>query len=207
MKRFLWFVIWCSALLACKKTSGTFTLEGQLIDDSFQQGLSGAVVELYTVYVGSNQLSYLATCTTGEDGKYQFSFPRTRSDKYVLKVTKSMYFQQAIDILYKDLTLEHTNVVDVHCSAKSWIKLRILNTNPNPGDHMQFIRQLGKSNCEECCEGGVQHFYGATDTILYCINDGNFPYSIEFAVYNTNNSGILSEITVPFDTTTLNLTY
>jgi hypothetical protein len=195
------------ALLGCKKTAGTFTLEGQLYDDSFNQPLSGATVELYSVYSGTNQLSLVGTYTTGIDGKFHFSFPRTRTEKYILKVTKALYFDQSLDIFYGDLSLDETNTVDVHSSAKSWIKLRIVNTNPSASDHMQFIRQLGKSNCDECCDGGIQHFYGPTDTTIYCINDGNFPYSIEYAVYNTSNTGILSEVTVPFDTTTLYLTY
>jgi len=55
-------------LLGCKKTAGTFTLEGQLYDDSFNQPLSGATVELYSVYSGTNQLSLVGTYTTGIDG-------------------------------------------------------------------------------------------------------------------------------------------
>ena len=195
------------ALLGCKKTAGIFQLEGQLYDDSFNQPLSGASVELYSVYSGTNQLSLVGTYTTSIDGKYHFSFPRTRTEKYILKVTKALYFDQSLEILYSNLHLKVMNTVNVHCSAKSWIKLRIVNTNPSASDHMQFIRQLGKSNCDECCAGAVQHFYGAADTSIFCINDGNFPYSIEYAVYNTSNSGVLSEVTVPFDTTTLYLTY
>ena len=64
------------ALLGCKKTAGTFQLDGQLYDDSFNQPLSGATVELYSVYSGTNQLSLVGTYTTGIDGKYHFSFPR-----------------------------------------------------------------------------------------------------------------------------------
>ncbi|MFM7387840.1 MAG: hypothetical protein ACKO5L_06740, partial [Bacteroidota bacterium] len=99
------------ALLGCKKTAGTFQLEGQLYDDSFNQPLSGATVELYSVYSGTNQLSLVGTYTTGLDGKYQFSFPRTRTEKYILKINKTLYFDQSLDIFYSDLSLNETNLV------------------------------------------------------------------------------------------------
>ena len=192
---------------ACKKGAGTFELEGQVMDESFAVPLEGATVELFRVAAGSNQMSYIASTTTKSDGKYAFSFPRTRSEAYILKVSKNMYFEETVSINYDDLELNTTNIVNCSTRAKSWIQLRIINNNPNINDHLQFIRQQGKSNCEECCEGGMQHLYGAVDTSIYCINDGNFPYAIEYAVYNSSNSGILSEVSVPFDTTMLLLTY
>ncbi|NBX38039.1 MAG: carboxypeptidase regulatory-like domain-containing protein [Flavobacteriia bacterium] len=207
MKNSFYFLVLLILLTSCKKGAGSFTLEGQITDDSFGTALAGATVQLHRIYSGTNQSSLEGTFLTGNDGKYHFTFPRTRTEKYILKVFKPQYFDQSITINYSQLQLNQPNLADVHTTAKSWIRLRIVNTNPNVSDQMQFIRQLGKSGCDACCIGGMQHFYGAVDTSIYCINDGNFPYSIEYAVYNTSNTGILSEITLPFDTTTLYLTY
>jgi len=197
----------CLLSSACKKGAGTFELEGQVMDDSFAIPLAGATVELYSVAAGSNQMRFVSSVTTKSDGKYAFSFPRTRSVEYRIKVTKNLYFDETVSINYDDLKLNTTNNVQCSTSAKSWIQLRIINNNPNANDHLQYIRQLGKSNCEGCCEGGMQHLYGAVDTSIYCINDGNMPYSIEYAVYNTSNSGILNQVSAPFDTTILWLIY
>ncbi|NDB34403.1 MAG: carboxypeptidase regulatory-like domain-containing protein [Flavobacteriia bacterium] len=163
---------------ACKKGAGTFELEGQVMDESFAVPLEGATVELFRVAAGSNQMSYIASTTTKSDGKYAFSFPRTRSEAYILKVSKNMYFEETVSINYDDLELNTTNIVNCSTRAKSWIQLRI-----------------------------IKHLYGAVDTSIYCINDGNFPYAIEYAVYNSSNSGILSEISTPFDTTLILLAY
>lgn len=191
----------------CNKGAGTFTMEGIVTDDSFNQPLSGATVELYGVATGSNQYSLVASAVTDANGKYALSFNRTRTEKYTMIVTKNQYYEQVIDVYYSQLKLKETNIKNVNTTAKSWVEIRILNNNPTNFDHLQFIRQQGKNGCAECCLGGYTDLYGAQDTSIFCANDGNKLYSLEYGVFGTANSGILSVTTIPFDTTVLYLTY
>ena len=191
----------------CNKGAGTFTMEGIVTDDSFNQPLSEATVELYGVATGSNQYSLVASAVTDANGKYALSFNRTRTEKYTMIVTKNQYFEQVIDVYYSQLKLKETNIKNVNTTAKSWVEIRILNNNPTNFDHLQFIRRQGKNGCAECCLGGYTDLYGAQDTSIFCANDGNKLYSLEYGVFGTANSGILSVTTIPFDTTVLYLTY
>jgi|LauGreDrversion4_2_1035121.scaffolds.fasta_scaffold26921_4 hypothetical protein len=194
-------------LLGCNKGAGTFTLEGVITDASFNQPLTGATVELYGISSGNNQYALVASAVTGEDGKYAFTFDRTRTEKYTLYVKKNQYFEQELEVYYSQLKLKETNIRNVTTTAKSWVEIKIFNNNAANNDHLQFIRQQGKNGCSECCFSGITHLYGFQDTSIFCINDGNSLYSIEYAVFGTSNTGILGVTTTPFDTTVLNLTY
>jgi Carboxypeptidase regulatory-like domain len=194
-------------LLGCNKGSGTFKMEGQIWDASFNQPLAGATVELYGIAAGTNQYALVASAVTAADGKYNFSFPRTRTEKYTLIVNKPQYFEQTNDIYFSELSLKESNVRNVTSTAQSWVEIKIKNNNPNNSDHLQFIRQQGKSGCTMCCDPGFVHLYGAQDTSIFCINDGNTLYSLEYAVFGTSNTGIIGVTSVPFDTTVLNLNY
>ncbi|MFM1894690.1 MAG: hypothetical protein RIQ90_1856 [Bacteroidota bacterium] len=193
--------------LGCGKAPKTLLLEGVVTDNSFNVPLSGATVTLYGVSATTNQFSQIGTTTTDAQGYYRFEFERTRTEKYTVKITKPLYFDIENDINNSALNLKGATVRNYATTAKSWAEIRILNHNPSNTDHLQYLRQAGKLNCDECCTNEIKHFYGAADTSLYCINDGNSPYRIEYGVYGTNNSGILEVITAPFDTTTIYLGY
>jgi hypothetical protein len=194
-------------LFRCNKGAGTFTLEGVITDASFNQPLAGAEVSLYGIAAGNNQYAMIASAVTGADGKYSFTFDRTRTEKYTLYVKKNLYFEQEEEVYYSQLKLKETNIRNVSTTAKSWVEIKIFNNNAANNDHLQFLRQQGKTGCSECCFSGTNHLYGFQDTSIFCINDGNSLYSIEYAVFGTSNTGILGVTTTPFDTTVLNLTY
>ena len=194
-------------LFGCNKGAGTFILEGVITDASFNQPLAGAEVELYGINGGNNQYALVASAVTGADGKYSFTFDRTRTEKYTLYVKKPLYFEQELEVYYSQLKLKETNIRNVSTTAQSWVEIKIFNNNAANNDHLQFIRQQGKSGCAACCMADFTHLYGAQDTSFFCINDGNALYSIEYAVFGTSNTGILGVTTTAFDTTVLNLTY
>ena len=85
--------------------------------------------------------------------------------------------------------------------------LRFFNSNPDVNDKLTFRKQAGKKLCLECCADADQYLYGAADTSIYCINDGNNLYSYFYEVAFTSNQGIKSATTVPFDTTEIYLNY
>lgn len=207
MKRFFIILVLLPFLFACKKGAGEFTLEGVITDESFSNPLIGATVTLYSYGSSTNQENVIAQCTTTSDGKYSFVFPREPIEKYVLKIEKAQYFTIEEDVFYSSLHLKEINTRNLSTTAKSWVEIRIINNAPSINDHLQFIRQQGKSGCSECCLGDLQHFYGPQNTSIYCINDGNKLYSVEYAVSGTSNTGILGVVTIPFDTTELLISY
>ena len=192
---------------ACKKGKGNFTLKGVVTDTTFSTPLSGAVIKLYQVPAGTSQEILIETKTLGSDGAYSFTFPRDKMERYVIKVTKNNYFSLNETVYFSELTLEEDNVANFSTTAKSWAKLRFINSNPQPGDVLTYIKQEGKANCPECCTTSEVIFYGALDTTIYCINDGNTLYSYFYSVSGTTNQGIRNATTIAFDTTEILLNY
>jgi hypothetical protein len=194
-------------VFSCKKGNADFTITGTITDQTFVQNLAGAKVKLFQVPVASTSLNEIGSMTLGSDGKYSFTFPRDKMEKYVLKVTKSGYFDLEKTIFFSDLTIEEDNIRNYGTTAKSWVKLTFLNQNPSAGDHLQYIKQAGKEGCAECCTDTEQHLYGAVDTSIYCINDGNTIYSYLYWVIGTTDQGLKSVSTTAFDTTEIVLNY
>lgn len=193
---------------SCKKKNITYVVEGTVTDNSFSQPLSGATVSLYKAS-GSTfiQGTLLESTTTGSDGKYHFEIERDKTEAYVIVIEKNNYFGTSANFTQEGLDAENSNTRNFGLYAKSWVKLRFTNLNPAPTDQLKYIRQSGKSDCEECCPGGDQFLYGAVDTAIYCINDGNTTYSYYYWVLNTQVNGPKSIVTVPFDTVELVLNY
>lgn len=192
---------------ACKKGKGDFTLKGVITDTTFSTPHAGAVVKIYQVPAGTTQEVLIGTQTLGSDGAYSFTFPRDKMEKYLVKVTKNNYFSLNETVYFSELSLEEDNIANFSTTAKSWAKLRFINSNPQPGDILTYIKQEGKANCPECCTTSETIFFGALDTTIYCINDGNTNYSYFYTVSGTTNQGIKSATTIAFDTTEILLNY
>lgn len=201
-------IITCLIVLqSCKKGSANFTIKGVITDATFHQGLSGASISIYQYPTGSNTPSLIETTTLGSDGSYSFTFKRDKMEKYLIKVEKGLYFSLNEIVYFSSLSIEDDNVRNYSTTAKSWVRLRFLNESPSDSDELQYIKQQGKVSCSECCPASYQYLYGAVDTSIYCINDGNTIYSYLYSVVNTTNTAILSTTTIPFDTTEIYLAY
>lgn len=193
---------------ACKKKKISYTIEGIVTDASYSQPLSGATVQIFGAPAGSSSPSQLIeTVTTGSDGKYSFTFDRDKIEQYAIIVSKNQYFGATTNFTAESLSTTETNTRNISTTAKSWVKLRFVNLNPDAADELKYVRQNGKNGCEECCIGGEQFLYGAVDTTIYCINDGNTTYSYYYWVLNTPINGPKSIVTQPFDTVELLLNY
>lgn len=201
-------IITCLIVLqSCKKGSANFTIKGVITDATFHQGLSGASISIYQYPTGSNTPSLIESTTLGSDGSYSFTFKRDKMEKYLIKVEKDLYFSLNEIVYFSSLSIEDDNVRNYSTTAKSWVRLRFLNESPSDSDELQYIKQQGKVSCSECCPASYQYLYGAVDTSIYCINDGNTVYSYLYSVVNTTNTAILSTTTIPFDTTEIYLAY
>lgn len=206
MKRLLSFILICFLITACKKGKADFTLKGAITDQSFNTGLAGATVKLYEVEAGGGATNLLGTQTI-TDGNYSFTFPRNKVESYQLVVTKANYFELNETIFFSELTIKEDNTKDYSIWAKSWVNLVFINSNPQPGDQLQYNRSLGKKDCDECCSAETQLLTGAIDTVITCINDGNTIYAYNYWLLGMGINGTKSITTPPFDTVDLVLTY
>lgn len=190
---------------SCKKKTITYTIAGTITDSSLSAPLNGALVQVYALTPGSTSSSTpVASATVGADGTYSFSVERDKVEKYVLKVTKSLYFEKSLEFTADALDPEATNTYDLSVSAKSWVKLHFV--NPDGVEDIRYIKQAGMEGCAECCPTTEQWLYDTEDAYFYCINEGNTPYSIYYWVTGGNHAP-MSVVTVPFDTTEIVVNY
>jgi hypothetical protein len=207
MKNIISLLLIGSILFACKKGKADFTLKGKITDNTFGIGHAGATAILYEKEVGSNNIKQIGSAIIGNDGTYSFTFTRNKAESYTLLVTKNNYFDIEETILFSSLSIKDDNIRDYSTTAKAWVNLRFINQDPESNDQLRYMKQEGKKNCSECCTDGDQYLYGAVDTNIYCINNGNTNYSYYYWVLGTSVHGSNAVNTIPFDTTELLLFY
>ena len=189
-------------LSACKKGKADFVLKGNLTDATFNTSLSGATIKLYEVEAGGGSTNLLGTQTVGSDGSYSFTFPRNAVENYILEIRKNGYFNLDIDIPLKQLTVEEDNIRNYSTTARSWAGLHFSTVGTGS---VSYIKQSGKTDCDECCASGEVVLTGPMDTIIYCPNDGNTLYSY---IYTAGiNTGTKQVTTPAFDTAYINLNF
>lgn len=195
------------SLLSCKKGKADFTIKGTINDNTFGVNLTNCSIKLYEVEAGGSKTNLIGTATSS-DGTYSFTFPRNAAESYILQVDKNNYFSLNESILFSSLTVEEDNTRNFSTTAKAWAALHFVNQAPNAvTDKVLFTKQLGKTNCSECCPSEQQSVDGIVDTIIYCINDGNTVYSYLYFDEANGVSGTKSAVTVAFDTTEILYTY
>jgi hypothetical protein len=209
MKKFKPFVFLFATLIAlssCKKGQASFIIKGNVSDETFQTSLTNATIQLYRIAAGTNEETLISELES-TDGSFRFEVKRDKTTQYKIAVTKQNYFPIVKEIPFNSLSIEQENTVSLSTTAQSWVKLRFNNLNALSSDHLKYIKQNGKVNCDECCPATEQHLYGPQNTSFICPNDANTTYSIFYAVLNTTDQGIKSVITPAFDTTELLITY
>lgn len=195
------------SLLACTKGKADFTLKGTITDATFQNGLAGGTITLYATEAGTGITDEIASAILDVNGAYSFTFPRDKVETYYIKVEKNNYFNIYETIPFSSLSVENDNERNYSTTAKGWVKFHIVNNNPLESDVLEYIRQEGKSDCEECCPSGYRYYYGTVDTTFYCINDGNSVYSGYYWVQGGGNQGPIWAVTPPFDTVAVEISY
>jgi 5-hydroxyisourate hydrolase-like protein (transthyretin family) len=204
---FLFAVLFSTAFISCKKGIAEFTLTGTVNDQTMNAPMVGATVRLYATEAGGVNTDQIASTTTDAQGNYSFTFARDKIETYHIRIEKPNYFETYVDIPFSSLTIEEQNIRNYSVKAKAWIKFHFTNSNPQITDVLEFIKQEGKVDCDECCPGGYRYYYGAVDTTFYCINDGNTPYSGYYWVQGTANQGPLWVVSPAFDTVEISLNY
>lgn len=204
MKQFLLIIALFTFFSACKKGQAEITVSGVLTDANSLQSLAGASIELIKV-LDTEEVS-VGTVTTDANGKYTFTTKRDRFVSLKVVASKNGYFTENSSINFNDLTVSEDNIVNIKTTGKSWVKIRLLNTS-NQDAQLDIVRTAGKSGCSECCTSGYQHFYGITDTIIYCVNDAGTTYEITYFTQNPITSGTKSATTIFMDTVDILLQY
>lgn len=206
---FLLLTILCFSylLLGCEKGTGEFRFKGTVTDQSFNQGLQGAIASLYKVPIGTSDEILVDSVVLGANGAYHFIAPREKIERYIIRVKKPLYFPIEKDVYYSQLSIAHDNTFNLGTTAMAWAKIRFNNVNPQLSDHFRYIKQEGLVACASCCPSSTQNFYGALDTTFYCLNNGNTNYSIFYWEMNTPNNGIKTTNTTAFDTTLIEVFY
>lgn len=207
MKFLVFIILFLSIFVSCKKGKADFILKGTVSDNTFSTYHSGATIKLYQVPVASTQEILIATSVIGEDGTYSFTFPREKMEKYIVKIIKTNYFDIEKTVYFSELVVGEDNIRNYATTSKSWVGLRFINQNPIPNDQLKYIKQEGKENCSECCSDTEQNYYGAIDTTIYCVNDGNTNYSYYYWIIGSTNQGLKVAYTIPFDTVEIVLVY
>lgn len=196
------FILLGLTLSACKKGKADIVLKGTITDATFNTSLTGATVKLYEVEAGGTTTNLLGTQVLGSDGAYSFTFPRNAVENYILEIRKDGYFPEDIDIPLTKLTVEEDNVRNYSTTAQSWAGLHFSTVGTGS---VSYIRQAGKSGCDDCCTSSEVVLYGPMDTIIYCPNDGNTLYSYTYTA--GINTGLKQVTTTAFDTAYINLNF
>jgi hypothetical protein len=205
---YIFSIVIISLTFSCKKKGkADFTLKGVVTDGTFSTPLTSADVFLYETIAGESASSLIGQTTTNSIGEYAFTFARNSAESYYITTTKADYFPLEETIYFSELTIDNDNVRNFTTTALSWVRLRFINNSPSATDVFQYNRQKGKINCASCCSAGVNYLYGAIDTSIYCVNDGNTIYQYQYSLQGTTNNGIKSTTTVAFDTTEIFLSY
>lgn len=192
--------------VSCKKGRANFILAGTITDGSFSTNLNNCSITLKKIPAGGGAEIEIQTISSS-DGTYRFEFERDQSESYKLIVTKSNYFKLDETIYFSELSIKSETTKNYTTYAKSWAKLRFISTNPQPGDQLKYIKTKGLSDCEECCTADYVLITEVPDTTIYCINNGNGEYSLNYWKLGTTISGSKSAVTTPFDTVDIVVNY
>ena len=114
-----------------------------------------------------------------------------------------------------------TNNVNLYCLAKSWVRPKFINTNPDPNNNDVFKYVLGLP-CDNCSSGGIPPiFYGLTDSTLNWVGktwSGTYKYGLQKPSYahtvegKLTRNGVTRDTSIiytvpPFDTTVVEIRY
>ena len=128
------------SITSCKRGVASFTLRGTILDETFSTPLTGATLKFYKVLIATGEEILVDTKVLGADGKYEFTFPREKIEKYIIRVSKPLYFDIDQEIQFSSLVPSAVNTRNYSSKAKSWVELRFVNTSVQSSDHFRYIK-------------------------------------------------------------------
>jgi 5-hydroxyisourate hydrolase-like protein (transthyretin family) len=163
------------ACASCTKdpTTGTTTVEGQVVEDQSRQPVPGATVQLYHKQNGGYQ-AVGNRIPTNAQGRYAFSFEATSTTGYFLTaIAAPGYFTPEQNAPY--LTAGRANTgVTIALLAPAWVRLQLVDEPPKNRVSM-FISGY---------EGNGDRLYYPRDTVLVRPLIAGFSGRINWVVTN-----------------------
>lgn len=203
MRIFLFSALLLFSFTTCKKDVATFTIRGQIMDNTNSVGLANASIQIFQLAAGSGENTLIKDFFTDANGNYSFTIDRDQFSYLTFKITKNNYFPIEEIVYFSDLTTAEDNIRNFSTTGKSWAKVHL--TGSSPSSDLDITKTAGKTGCSECCPAGFQSYNGNFDITFYCINDANTPISYTYLANGGGSSGTLSEITPMGDTVLIEL--
>lgn len=202
--RLLLFISICSTLsfVSCKKKELEYEISGVVTDASFNTPKANCKVIISAKKNGDYYT--LTTLTTDASGTYSYQLKRELLTNVKIVIEAENYFGDQTETTLENLSLKEVNTFNYSIYAKSWVRLRFLSDGTKK---LKYYKQEGKNGCSECCPAGETLVDYATDTSIYCINNGNSNYKILYTVVGEGTTGTPSVFTTPFDTTEMIISY
>lgn len=190
--------------LSCKKETPNFTIKGTITDNGFNIGLNEAKIDLYEIEIGTTTPKLVSSTSSDNTGSYSFNFQRNKIEKYIIKISKTNYFDIENEIQFSSLSTNEDNIKNYSIDSKSWVKLHFTNTDNDLSKSIDYGISEGKNDCDECCSASKRTISQIIDTSITCINNGNSTYSV---LTITDTIQTFSTTTIPFDTVEINIPF
>lgn len=190
-----------ASLTFCKKKEVSYTIEGHVQDNTYNQGMTGAsvFVELKSAN-SSSAFEAFKSVTLNSSGDFTIEIPRGNYTQARFTVEKGGYFETRNTLQFQNLSVEETNKIDLSSTQKSWARIIFINDNGQTNDILSFLKQKGKTGCDECCNSETVVINGSVGDTIVCINDANTEFSFIYSI-NGGNPMTESLITAPGVTT------
>ena len=175
--------------------------------------------------ISGNGFEEIKSVLVDENAKYNFDIDLWEEKTYFIgfhNVDTSIYLDVRPDQWhgindFNHITPGTSNSINLYVLAKSWVRPRFINTNPNPNnlDIFKLVNGIGGP------EPGIvlQPFKGPTDTVMswiYKTWSGTYKYGVKSMSHtvdaNLTRNGITKYISIlynvpPFDTTIVEIRY
>ena len=162
--------------------------------------ITGVSLEDVQVTIEINQVSsgmlssyqVLGTTSTGSDGSFSFESDAAQALAYRFTFSKDGYHTYSFEITPNDITGDYQ--IDKAIAREAFLQFMIYNVSPAYDEDILRYRIQGISpGCETCCDNQLHSFYGATDTITFCLLAGYDTITIEYMTYINGSANQFSE--------------
>jgi len=228
---------------SCKKEGKSVqtTITGTLLTNGTNDKINISIeidrpyVKLYEQTDGpgiyANGYKEIASVTVDENARYSFDLKLNERNVYFVgyrNLDTTIYFPSPYSWAFHDETYRFnyisvgaSNNINLPCLAKSWVRPRFINTNPDPNNKDVFVYRGGLP-CDNCGSSGLPPiFYGSVDSTLYWVGrtwsgtyrNGIVNYDMAHKVKGKlTRNGVTRDTSIiytvpPFDTTVVEIRY
>jgi len=188
-----------SIFFSCKKKKDlVFNIEGEVFDSSLNQILQSGTMRLYKVPAATTQ-EILVEEQNIVNGKYAFTFDRDMSEKYVLRFSKTDYFEEDFEVYFSELQVGEIYTLNFSVEAVAimhWVFIDQPPLNPNYSVSIQKLN--GRTTGSGTCPNQEYSFSGGLnpDTLKCAVSGNRF---VNFYIIELPNATLDSVYCNAFD--------